>query len=229
MCNNLNEAVSKATAVALSLHKMIEEHEKEYNTLTGQRQLTLHAGIGCGECFGQVVGGVLGRWDFILSGEGVSQIAVAEPAAGPTETVVSPQSWAYLATDFDGEELTGEYEGFVRILGEKLSESESESDAPPNEDSWKRNIGSHDQIQLKPKHICFMPTYLPNAVIMNLKAGVCDSTSQAEMRELSVMFIQLTNLDTEDNSKTQSAIQCVQEATYQVEGEVEGGKRAPHN
>jgi len=65
-----------------------------------------------------------------------------------------------------------------------------------------------------------MPTYLPNAVIMNLKAGVCDSTSQAEMRDLSVMFVQLTNLNTEDNDQTQIAIQCVQEATYQVEGSI---------
>ena len=65
-----------------------------------------------------------------------------------------------------------------------------------------------------------MPTYLPNAVIMNLKAGVCDSTSQAEMRDLTVMFVSLTNLALNDNIECQSAIVAIQEATYQMEGSV---------
>ena len=61
-----------------------------------------------------------------------------------------------------------------------------------------------------------MPSYLPNAVIMNLRAGVCDSTSQAEMRDLTIMFISLPNLNLKDNIEIQSAIVAIQEATYQV-------------
>ena len=73
---------------------------------------------------------------------------------------------------------------------------------------------------LRPRHIVFMPTYLPNAVIMNLNAGVCDSTSQAEMRDLTTMFVSLPNLDLSDNIECQSAIVAIQEATYQLEGSV---------
>jgi hypothetical protein len=71
---------------------------------------------------------------------------------------------------------------------------------------------------LRPRHILFMPTYLPNAVIMNLNAGVCDSTSQAEMRDLTTMFVSLPNIDLSDNIECQSAIVAIQEATYQVSG-----------
>jgi len=205
MSVTLQEAVSRAASVACSLHEMIEGWE--------DTRLKLHAGIGCGDCFGQVIGGVLGRWEFVLTGEGVEQIASAEPAAGPTETVVSPQSWEYLKQDFEGEPVDkAEFAemNLIRIIKEKDTTT-----------SVSKDIGSHDAIQLKSKHISFMPTYLPNAVIMNLKAGVCDSTSQAEMRDLSVMFVQLANLDTGDNARTQSAIECVQEATYQVSDQIE--------
>ena len=73
---------------------------------------------------------------------------------------------------------------------------------------------------LVPKHISYMPSYLPNAVIVNLRAGVCDSTSQAEMRDLTIMFVSLPNLNLDDNIEVQSAIVAIQEATYQMEGSV---------
>lgn len=137
----------------------------------------------------------------------MNQIKDAEPAAGPGETVISPQVWKFVSDYFDGEVLGEPYEGFVKVYPLKSAE-EYDTYVPT----------SHDELTLKPKHIVFMPTYLPNAVIMNLKAGVCDSTSQAEMRDLTTMFISLPNLPLEDNVTVQSAIVAIQEATYQLEG-----------
>ena len=117
--------------------------------------------------------------------------------------------WKFVEDIFSGEVLHGVYEGFVKVQP-LASEADYTTLIPKQE-----NMDT-----LKPKHIVFMPTYLPNAVIMNLEAGVCDSTSQAEMRDLTVMFISLTNLNLNDNIECQSAIVAIQEATYQMEGSV---------
>ncbi|GMI14167.1 hypothetical protein TrVE_jg2716 [Triparma verrucosa] len=204
MSLTLEDACRRAVACSTILHDVIATHP-EVNGV----KLKLHAGVGCGRATGHVIGGVLGRWEFILSGEGVNQIKDAEPAAGPGETVISPQVWKHVSDYFEGEVLGQPYEGFVKVNPLKT---------PDDYDSHVPT--SRDELTLKPKHIVFMPTYLPNAVIMNLKAGVCDSTSQAEMRDLTTMFISLPNLPLEDRVVVQSAIVAIQEATYQLEGSV---------
>ena len=139
MSVDLREAVSKATLVACKLHKMIEE--QTLLSTVGAQSLKLHAGVGCGRCLGQVVGGVLGRWEFILTGEGIEQIALAEPAAGPTETVVTPQAWNFLKDDFVGEVVNDGTHvglGLVRISGVK------ENTMAP----LRNKNGSHDTIMV---------------------------------------------------------------------------------
>ena len=69
----LNDACRRAVACATILHDVISEHP-EVNGI----KLKLHAGVGCGRAQGHVIGGVLGRWEFILSGQGVDQIKEAE-------------------------------------------------------------------------------------------------------------------------------------------------------
>ncbi len=38
-------------------------------------------------------GGVFNRWEYVVAGPPISQIAIAEPLAEPGETVVSPEAW----------------------------------------------------------------------------------------------------------------------------------------
>ena len=97
-------------ACATILHDVIATHP-EVNGI----KLKLHAGVGCGRAQGHVIGGVLGRWEFILSGQGVDQIKDAEPAAGPGETVISPQVWEHVSEIFPGEVLGAPYGGFVKV------------------------------------------------------------------------------------------------------------------
>ena len=41
-------------------------------------------------------GGVFNRWEYVVAGPPISQIAIAEPLALPGETVISPQAWEYV-------------------------------------------------------------------------------------------------------------------------------------
>lgn len=82
------------------LHDYIAIHdENPANRGTSRRMplmpvhLKLHMGIGCGQLTAVHVGGVFRRWEYILAGPPMAQIAVAEPQARPGETVVSPEAW----------------------------------------------------------------------------------------------------------------------------------------
>ena len=105
----LKDASIRATCCATILHRVIAEHP-EVNGV----KLSLHAGVGCGRALAHVIGGVLGRWELILTGAGVDQIKVGEPAAGPKETVVSPEVWEYCKGIFPGVVLP-EFQNFVRV------------------------------------------------------------------------------------------------------------------
>ena len=67
-----------------------------------QVTLRLHMGIGCGDLTAVHVGGVFKRWEYILAGPPMAQIAVAEPLAKPGETVVSPEAWGLVRPDVVG-------------------------------------------------------------------------------------------------------------------------------
>eukprot|EP00937_MAST-01D_sp_MAST-1D-sp2_P000284 g284.t1 len=63
--------------------------------------LSLHMGLGTGSCHDMHVGGALGRWEHIVAGEALEQIALAEPLANPGETVVSREAWWFIEEQAD--------------------------------------------------------------------------------------------------------------------------------
>ena len=58
--------------------------------------LTMHMGLGAGSLVATHLGGIGDRWEYVLDGDALSQIAVAEPLAKPGEIVVAPPAWAHL-------------------------------------------------------------------------------------------------------------------------------------
>ena len=78
---------------------------------TAEVKLRLHMGIGCGMLTNIHVvrcptrcglshihtqGGVFNRWEYVVAGPPIGQIAVAEPLAMPGETVMSPESYLHV-------------------------------------------------------------------------------------------------------------------------------------
>ena len=199
---SMADACKRAVNCSRILHDIIAAHPDVDGIKLG-----LHIGVGCGICSAHVIGGVLGRWEFILSGDPVDQIGLAGPAAGPLETVVSPQVWKHVKEEFIGEHLEHPNKGFVKVTKAR-SDNLAALLLPKEETS----------LALLPRHISWMHFFLPHAVVVNMKAGVCDSSSQAEMREVTTMFVSLPNLNLADNNECQSAIVAIQEATYRMEG-----------
>jgi class 3 adenylate cyclase len=67
--------------------------------------LSLHMGIGCGLLTSVHVGGIFRRWEYILAGPPMMEIAVAEPLARPGQTVVSACAWHLVEGFFEGVSL----------------------------------------------------------------------------------------------------------------------------
>lgn len=58
--------------------------------------LKMHIGLGCGLLTSMTVGGVNRRWEYLVAGDPMTQVATGEALAAPGEIVVSPQAWQYL-------------------------------------------------------------------------------------------------------------------------------------
>ena len=71
------------------------------------------------------VGGVLKRWEHIVAGESLAQIAHAEPLAKPGETVVSPQAWWVLEQLAAGDGHPGLCDAAMARAVNLMSESET--------------------------------------------------------------------------------------------------------
>ena len=83
----LADAVALAAACALSMQRAIRDDAR----LSGG-PLTMHMGLGAGAMVLAHLGGVWGRWVFVLDGPAMTQISVAEPLAGSGEIVLSPEA-----------------------------------------------------------------------------------------------------------------------------------------
>ena len=89
-------AVLAAAATALRLRVLVPELERAANV-----PLSLRIGIGAGDLFTAILGGTQGRWEALLGGDALVQVARAA-AAARGQVVLSPQAFALLEGDCNG-------------------------------------------------------------------------------------------------------------------------------
>ncbi len=94
-------AVRAAAAAGLRLRALVPELELAANV-----PLSLRIGIGAGDLFTAVLGGVQGRWEALLGGDALVQLARAAVAARG-QVVLSPQAFALLEGDCNGSAQPG--------------------------------------------------------------------------------------------------------------------------
>lgn len=83
-------AVGRAIHVANAVQRSMSEHAR-ITTSVGTLQLALKIGIGAGEVRTFQVGGVFGRWEYLVAGDPIRQATAAENRAAPNEVVCSPE------------------------------------------------------------------------------------------------------------------------------------------
>jgi hypothetical protein len=93
------QVIHQAMRCATQLH-LIEESARTVDTV----QLKLHIGIGAGKFRFVFVGGIFGRWEYMVTdcddNEGpIYQIGIAESNAEPDETVIHRRAYEIIADD----------------------------------------------------------------------------------------------------------------------------------
>ncbi|EGD79547.1 hypothetical protein PTSG_10115 [Salpingoeca rosetta] len=191
---SLAVATMRACACAHELHQKLDQYLAIKATATepGVR-LRLHMGIGAGRLTSVHVGGIFKRWEYILAGPPMTQIAIAEPLAKPGETVISPE-----AAEIAGKIIQGK-----TTIGALADRGEREPPKDPAHRAFIR-IDAVRHIDIPKDYSYRLPVneqvnrlmrrYIPKAVLQCLDEN---QPPQSEMRNVSVIFVNIHGLKLE--------------------------------
>ena len=145
-------------------------------------ELRLHMGIGAGKLQEFYIGGLNGRWEYLVAGEPIAQVGLAETAAGIGEVCVSLTAWELIKDQFLGTLLAS---NVVRLEGFNLLTSVA--------DRRLLNIGKSPPIAIYDEMQERLERYVSVGVVERLKVGQTDWLG--DLRRVSVIFLNLPGID----------------------------------
>lgn len=210
----LEIAVCAASQCAIAIQSMLHDYR-----IAPGIQLSVHIGIGAGEIFALHVGGVFGRWEFLVGGTPLIQMSVAERQARPGHIVLSPEAWELVAADCRGQLCTE-----LPTANENAAPGYVQLEAVFALPSFCPEILIHGRfggVPLPDEAATALRAYIPAAILSRLMAGQTDWL--AELRRVTVLFINLPGLDCtvpEALEQVQTVMQALQTAMYRYEGSI---------
>ncbi len=192
------EALQRAMACGLS----IQAHCHNY-AATPEHTLSVRIGISAGKVSLLRVGGQYQRWELLLAGEPLMTMARAEALAQRGEVVVAPLPHL--------DDLACAWElragGYRRLLSCPTLPA-----LPPSPVALP--IMAASQVET----IASLQRLIPGAIVGRLAAGQSDWL--AELRVISVLFINLPALDCQDLAQVQQVMRQIQAEIYRLEGSI---------
>ncbi|HEY9857851.1 MAG TPA: adenylate/guanylate cyclase domain-containing protein [Stenomitos sp.] len=189
----LEQTTLRAAKCALAMQGVMHEHRLS----EGGEKLRLRVGLGSGELSLTYVGGLRHRWEVLLTGEPIARVGRACQQASPGEVVLTPTAWEWVRPQGTGEPLVT---GGVRLDGLL-------ADVP---------LDYPQAILLPSEAEATLREYLPGAVLSRLAAGQVGWL--AELRQITVLFVHLVDLDRASVEQTQAVVQALQGVLYRFEG-----------
>lgn len=205
LSSTVNTSLAAATRLAAQCSLAVQATLRDYR-VGNEVRLSLHIGIGAGEVFALHVGGVFGRWEFLVAGTPLTQMSTAEQQANSGQVVLSPEAWALVEADCVGKPMAGGCVQLQAVLSppplSRLSLTPSVANLPPEAETALR-------------------AYIPGAILSRLLAGQSDWL--AELRRITVLFINLPGLDCTSPTaleRVQTIMHAMQTAVYRYEGSI---------
>jgi predicted ATPase len=196
---HLADATKMAAQCGLELQKRHHTH-----TVSDEIQLTNRISIGSGNVAASHVGGAAERWEFLLAGNPLNQVALASRLGTPGTVDVSPQAWELLAQDAEGSPLP---DGDGVVLLHSIKEQTA--------------VAPLASLDLPPQAETALRGYIPVAVLDRLSAG--QMAWLAELRPITVLFIGLPGLNKTDSGtleKSQRVMHSLQTLIDRFEGSI---------
>ena len=204
---SLSAAVRLAGQCALAMQGQMGQFV-QLKTSRGRASLSMKVGIGAGRVLACTIGGVRERWEYLVGGDPLVQVATAEYYAQPGEIILSPAAWTCAAGSFYGE-VQGQRQGFVRLAEVR----DPLPPQPPMAPDWYR-LDATDRAAAEKA----LQRYIPGTI----KARWQEQTEWlAELRRMTVVFVGIGGFDYEAADaaeRLQRFLQAAQEIIYRYEG-----------
>jgi class 3 adenylate cyclase len=199
--DTLAEMVLRASQCALSIQSSADEL-----LIRKERGSALQIGVGAGDIYVVHLGGVLNRWEYLLSGDPLVQMSLAKDHAASGDVVLSPEAWNLIKDNCSSELIKGR---FLKVLDVE----ETTSIQPVAETRI-----SEDMIE-------GMKAYVPAAITRRLESGF--GRWLTEIRRLSVLFIKLPGYGTSITHpyattvpEAQAVMRTMQLSLYRYKGSI---------
>eukprot|EP00397_Hematodinium_sp_SG-2012_P000395 GEMP01000395.1.p1 GENE.GEMP01000395.1~~GEMP01000395.1.p1 ORF type:complete len:2128 (+),score=348.42 GEMP01000395.1:152-6535(+) len=213
MHSPLELCIFRACACCLEIHKRLHN----FHTGEGDVRLTLHIGVGAGEVLMMQVGGVYGRYEYVIAGSPLEQISIAEPLAVSGETVLSPEAWMHVEKYvIEGAPILERPE-FHRLWGL----DNTKHTFPTVKNAAQQTAPAPIILREYEVHtfLALCRRFIPHPVMANLECGTFANMN--EMRSVTIIFVQVQGVDvstTEGSVIAQALMKGIQIATYREEG-----------
>lgn len=195
----LADAVRQATHCALDIQRTLKAPTGPLNA-----KIAVRIGIGAGDVSLLRIGGAKGRYHTTLCGPPIARACFAQTQVKPGEVGLSSEAWTIVA-----------HAGIAAALGNGIFRL-SEINAP-----GPVKLQSQVPSMVGPALAAAVRKYVPEPVLMQLASG--QSHWSAELRRLTVLFVNLTGIDPERPAflaELQNAMNVMQGVCERVGGMV---------
>ncbi|HMQ51089.1 MAG TPA: adenylate/guanylate cyclase domain-containing protein [Anaerolineae bacterium] len=203
---DLATAVRRAGECALAMQAKMSDFTV-VKTSRGSASLSMKVGVGAGTLLTCSVGGELNRWEYVVAGEPITEMAVAEQGAEPGQIVLGATAWHAASEYLDGRLLpTGNLMQLLAVR-EPLPLSE------PTRLDWTKLTPEQQKAAAQALQL-----YVPGAIKARMDA---QAEWLAELRRMSIVFVGIGGLDYEASDaaeRLQRFLQTAQKVLYRYEG-----------
>ena len=192
----------RAAECAISVRERLSNYKVE------DASLYLKLAVSTGSITAVHVGGVFSRWEFLLAGNPLVELGIANTLAKAGEILVTPSAWRLIRNDSIADFVEFELKDAIAQGGrlDRLNKPSSVST-------------TYRRIQIPEGADNSLRAYIPGAIINRLSAG--QSSWIAELRRVSVLFINLPDIDqTTKLENSQNVARLIQRAIYRYEGSI---------
>ncbi|MDX1571603.1 MAG: adenylate/guanylate cyclase domain-containing protein [Xanthomonadales bacterium] len=166
--------------------------------------LALRIAIGAGPTAMAHIGGILGRWEFIISGRPLEQVGIVSDHIEPGRVGLSAELWALLERHTDAAPQGSAVSDEIRDLGAVAELARRRN--------WPRP-------HMEGVHADALRRYLPGAIVARIGAGLDEYLG--ELRRITILFVNLPDLNYRtDVADAQAVMEDLQRCTYRYEGSI---------
>ena len=192
----------RAAECALAIRQRLANYKAE------DSNLYLKLAISSGDITAVHVGGVFNRWEFMLTGNPLVELGIANNLAKAGDIIITPSAWRLIRNDCIADPI--EFELRIAIAqGGRLKELNKPSSI----------FASSSRIEIPDDAENSLRAYIPGAIINRLTAG--QSSWIAELRKVTILFINMPGIDqSTELAEAQNLAQLIQSSVYRYEGSI---------